>query len=101
MPGHGKTSYKASYFEHGSASCPLIRHSEHTSSSTEPIPDDLEEEELRDYAERYAVLADFADLDDVDFTGDDWAALSEVDVLDLSHQIFQPQIRGTSDMDVS
>lgn len=72
---------------------------EQKSSSTESTPEDLEEQELLEYA----ALADFADLD---LATDDWAALSDFDDLDTSHDVPRQTFRpggtcGTSDMDVS
>lgn len=69
-------------------------------SSTETTPDELEEEELLVYAEQCAALKEFADLDDIDFTADDWATLSDIDDFDIP-QDAPDQMRETSDMDVS
>ena len=64
------------------------------SSSTGPTPDDLEEEELLEYAEKCAALADFAELD---LAADD----SDIDT-DLPHRTCQSRdMRQMSDMDVS
>lgn len=71
------------------------------SSSTESTPDDLEEEELLEYAEQYTALADFADLD---LATDGLTALSDIDDthLDMPHQTFQSrELWQTSEMDVS
>ncbi|KAH0834966.1 hypothetical protein J3R83DRAFT_10675 [Lanmaoa asiatica] len=70
-------------------------------SSTEPTPDDLEEEEVLEYAEQYTALADFADLD---LAIDDLTALSDTEDIppDVPRQTFQPQdVCQTSEMDVS
>lgn len=79
----------------------LFAFSEQKSSSTEPTPDDLEEEELLEYAEQYTALADFADLD---LATDDLIALSDTDDThpDVPYQMFQSrELRQISEMDVS
>ncbi|KAF9220806.1 hypothetical protein BS17DRAFT_786605 [Gyrodon lividus] len=45
-------------------------------SSVDPTPDELEEEELMEYAEHYAALADFEDLD---LAVDDFSAFSDIE----------------------
>lgn len=75
---------------------------EQKSSSTESTPDDLEEEELLEYAAQYATLADFTDLE---LTADNWAVLTDLDDLDTPRDgSYQTSRRGmceTSDMDMS
>lgn len=71
--------------------------SDQKSSSTEPIPDELEDEDFLEYAEKCAALADFADLD---FTTDD----GDMDDLPshVSGQACQSRnVCQISDMDVS
>ena len=64
------------------------------SNSSGPTPEDLEAEELLEYAEKCAALADFADLD---LAADD----SDIDA-DLPHRTCQSRdMRQISDMDVS
>lgn len=79
----------------------MIAFPEPKSRSTEPTPDDLEEEELLEYAEQYEALADFGDLD---LATDDLTALSDIDDIppDMSRQTFQPRdVCQASEMDVS
>jgi len=101
-----KHSYRVSYaLEVGSSFDPDMEDpssweselQDQKSSSTGPTPEDLEEEELLEYAEKCAALADFADLD---LAVDD----SDIDDLppDLPHRTCQSRdVRQTSDMDVS
>lgn len=66
---------------------------EQNSSSTEPTPDDWDEEFI-EYAEKCAALADFADLD---FVGDD----SDIDLPpDVPRQTSR-DVCPTSEMDVA
>ncbi|KAF8841094.1 hypothetical protein BDN67DRAFT_989950 [Paxillus ammoniavirescens] len=65
----------------------------HLPSSTELTPDELEEEELREYAQQCDALDDFTDLD---LAVDDFSAFSDIE--DLPPDSSQGTLRGDMDM---
>ncbi|KIK90592.1 hypothetical protein PAXRUDRAFT_831567 [Paxillus rubicundulus Ve08.2h10] len=74
---------------------------EDLASSIEPTPDELEEEELREYAQQCDALEDFTDAD---LAVDDFSAFSDIEDLPLNSSQGTPRGRKThqdSDMDMS
>ncbi|KIJ63820.1 hypothetical protein HYDPIDRAFT_112790 [Hydnomerulius pinastri MD-312] len=107
-----KHSYRLSYsLEVGSSFDPdmeeastwerELQYSAPSSAEAEPSPEELEEEELMEYAERCAILADFADLD---VAAEDFSAWSDIE--DMPPDSSQETLKGQkthqdSDMDMS